>query len=606
MVNIMLSALRTDNSPFNEQQLKQLKISIGDLSAAQSQWLSGYLAGHLADSAQTGQVAQSLPQSEKLLSILYGSETGNGEAVANLLAARAKQQGINTELISLDNFRPASLRKLKYVAFVMSTHGEGDPPDEAMELFEYLASERATKLPDMNYRVLALGDRSYQYFCEAGRKLDKLLQQLGARPFGQRLECDVDYTASADVWNDEVLGYAREHLVEDKSAPALTHLSVVPDKPRWSRQQPFTAQLERIQKITASQSDKDVYHLELSLEGSGLQYQPGDALGVWAPNDPDLVGQILERLEINPSDPVRLNNQELTIGEALTEHREITRLTSDTILGYATASSQNKLETLFAGLEPDLQRQFIEKRQLADLADEYPARLEAQVLVDLLRPLGPRSYSIASSQQLVDEEVHLTVASLYSDAIGTQRHGVASQFLNHRLNAGDSVRVFLEPNRRFRLPENRQTPIIMIAAGTGIAPYRAFMQELESTAVGADVSPDSWLIFGNPHLRSDFLYQKEWLHWRETGLLNRIDTAWSRDQADKHYVQNVLQEQAVRIDEWLQRGAHIYLCGSLQMGQAVLQTLQTTLAEQRGLDTGAAADVIAKLRRERRIQKDLY
>ena len=602
----MLSALRTDNSPFNLQQLKQLKTSIGGLSAAQSQWLSGYLTGHLMDSAQTRQLSQSLPQRETLLSILYGSETGNGGAVANLLAAKAKQQGINAELVSLDNFRTAGLRKLRNVAFVMSTHGEGDPPDEALELFEYLTSERAAKLPEMNYRVLALGDRSYQYFCAAGRKLDRLLQQLGARPFGQRVECDVDYAASADAWNEEVLGYFREHIAKDNQTPALTHLSVVPDNPRWSRQQPFTAQLERIQKITALQSDKDVYHLELSLAGSGLQYQPGDALGVWAPNDPELVGHILERLEINSNQSVQLNSQQLTITEALTEHREITRLTSETIHSYASAGGQNKLESLFAGLEPGLQHEFIEQRQLADLVDEYPTRLAAQALVEILRPLGARSYSIASSQQLVDEEVHLTVASLNSDAIGIPRHGVASRFLNHRLGAGNPVRVFLEPNRRFRLPENRQTPIIMISAGTGIAPYRAFMQELESTAANGDVSPDSWLIFGNPHLRSDFLYQKEWLHWRATGLLNRIDTAWSRDQAEKHYVQNVLQEQAESIDEWLQRGAHIYLCGSLQMGQAVLQTLHTTLAEQRGLGMEAAADAIATLRRERRIQKDLY
>ncbi len=602
----MLSTLRTDNSPFNEQQLKQLNISIGDLSSAQSQWLSGYLAGHLMNSAQSGHVSQSLPQSETLLNIIYASETGNGEALANLLASKAKQQGINAELVSLDNFRPASLRKLKNVAFVMSTHGEGDPPDEAIELFEYLASERAAKLPELNYRVLALGDRSYQYFCEAGRKLDELLQQLGAQAFGQRLECDVDYSASANTWNDEVLDYVRENLLKDTQSPILPHLSVVPDKPRWSRQQPFSAQLERVQKITALQSDKDVYHLELSLEDSGIQYQPGDALGVWAPNDPELVALILDRLVIKPTESVRLNEQEMTISEALTQHREITRLTSETVLSYASNGSQSSLKALFTGLEPRAQREFIEQRQFIDLADEYPALIASQVLVDLLRPLGPRSYSIASSQQLVDEEVHLTVASYNSDAIGITRHGVASQFLNHRLKAGDPLHVFLEPNRRFRLPQDPQTPIIMIAAGTGIAPFRAFMQELESTVSSANESPDSWLIFGNPHLRSDFLYQKEWLHWRESGLLNQIDTAWSRDQEDKFYVQDVLQQQAVQIDDWLQRGAHIYLCGSLQMGQSVLQTLQTTLAEQRGLGPQAAADVMTNLRREHRIQKDLY
>ena len=599
----MLSALRSDNSPFSEQQIRRLQDSIGDLNPEQSQWLSGYLAGRVQDASQVALPAQ---QSASLLTILYGSETGNGEALAEALAASATQQGIKAELVSLDNFRPAGLRKLKHVVFVMSTHGEGDPPEEALDLFEYLDSERAAKLPELKYRVLALGDRSYQHFCQAGRKLDDRLQELGASPFGQRVECDVDYTASAEVWNNEVISYAHEHLSAENPISAVTRLSVVPDQPRWSRQQPFSAHVERIQRITASQSNKEVYHLELSLEGSGLQYQPGDALAVWAPNDPVLVGQILERLAIKPTELVLLDDQEMTISHALAENLEITRLTSATILSYAAAGSQSQLQTLFSKLKPALQRQFIEQRQLIDLVEEYPSRLEAHALADLLRPLTPRSYSIASSQQLVDEEVHLTVANLSSNAIGTPRNGVASYFLNHRLDPGDKLRVFLEPNRRFRLPENRQTPIIMIAAGTGIAPYRAFMQELESTTAGSGNAPDSWLIFGNPHLRSDFLYQKEWLNWRQTGLLNRIDTAWSRDQADKHYVQNVLQEQAERINDWLQRGANIYLCGSLQMGQAVLQTLQSTLAEQRGLDTETAASLIADLRREHRLQKDLY
>jgi len=599
----MLSALRSDNSPFSEQQIRRLQDSIGDLNPEQSQWLSGYLAGRVQDASQVALPAQ---QSASLLTILYGSETGNGEALAEALAASATQQGINAELVSLDTFRPAGLRKLKHVVFVMSTHGEGDPPEEALDLFEYLDSDRAAKMPQLKYRVLALGDRSYQHFCQAGRKLDDRLQELGASPFGQRVECDVDYTASAEVWNNEVISYAREHLSAENPISAVTRLSVVPDQPRWSRQQPFSAHVERIQRITASQSNKEVYHLELSLEGSGLQYQPGDALAVWAPNDPELVEQILERLAIRPNELVLLDDQEMTISHALAENLEITRLTSATILSYAAAGSQSQLQTLFSKLKPALQRQFIEQRQLIDLVEEYPSRLEAHALAELLRPLTPRSYSIASSQQLVDEEVHLTVASLSSNAIGTPRNGVASHFLNHRLDPGDKLRVFLEPNRRFRLPENRQTPIIMIAAGTGIAPFRAFMQELESTAAGSGNAPDSWLIFGNPHLRSDFLYQKEWLNWRQTGLLTRIDTAWSRDQADKHYVQNVLQEQAERINDWLQRGANIYLCGSLQMGQAVLQTLQSTLAEQRGLDTETAASLIADLRREHRLQKDLY
>ena len=606
----MLSALRTDNSPFNESQLKQLKSSIGSLNPAQSQWLSGYLAGRWAE-ADSALEPQAVAQNCPVLSILYGSETGNGEAIASTLAETAQLQGLNTELRSLDNFRPAGLRKLQYVAIVMSTHGEGDPPEEALELFEYLEGEQAAKLSGLNYRILALGDRSYPLFCHAGRQLDEHLRSLGAQSFGERVECDIDYDADASAWSDQVIQYALENLSSENSEPVngsalTTHLSVVPSQTPWSRQQPFDAELTRVQKITAIDSDKDVFHLELSLEDSGMQYRPGDSLGVWASNDPQLVDQVLEHLKIKPKELVQINRQKFTITEALRERLEITRLTKDTVRNFAASGNRNGLKSHFFGLNPDQQQQFVEQRQLVDLTSRYPGQLRAQDLVDLLRPLTPRSYSIASSQQMVEEEVHLTVATLKSDAIGVSREGITSGFLNHRLGAGGQVGVFLEPNRRFRLPEAPESPIIMIAAGTGIAPYRAFMQELESQPGGSVTPRSSWLIFGNPHLRTDFLYQKEWLRWREAGLLNRIDTAWSRDQAEKRYVHHVILEQAERIDRWLQRGAHIYLCGSLHMGESVQQALLKLLTEQRGLEPAAASELVSELRRDRRIQKDLY
>ncbi len=511
----MLSTLNIENSPFSEQQLKQLQSSIGDLNPAQSQWLSGYMAGRLAGNLQATVSPQSENAPAASLAIIYATETGNSKAIATGLAASVEQQGIGAELHSMDSFRPAALRKLKNVAFVISTHGEGDPPDEALELFDYLESERAPQLNELNYRILALGDRSYELFCEAGRRLEKRLQ---------------------------------------------------------------------------------------SLEDSGLVYQPGDALGIWAPNDPDVVGQMLGILQIVPAEPIRCNDQDLSISEALTFHLEITRLTSDTVTGFAAAGGGDQLGSVFSGFEPARQREFIEQRQLADLVEAYPSAVSPQALVDLLRPLTPRSYSIASSQQMVDEEVHLTVATLHSDAIGVPRHGVASGYLNNRLGAGGQVKVFLEPNDRFRLPDDPETPIIMIAAGTGIAPYRSFMQELESQRA----NPDSWLIFGNPHLRTDFLYQREWLRWRESGLLNRIDTAWSRDQAEKHYVQDVVQAQAARIDRWLQRGGHIYLCGSQHMGQAVQDVLQNALPQPAATESEPARSLLTDLRRERRLHKDLY
>jgi len=521
----MLSTLRIENSPFSEQQLRLLQSSVGGLNPAQSQWLSGYLAGRLADSRYTESTTQSVPDPADTLAIIYATETGNSKSIAIELAASAEQQGFNTELHSMGNFRPAALRKLKNAAFIISTHGEGDPPDEALELFEYLENERAPRLTELNYRILALGDRSYQLFCEAGRKLDDRLRALGAQAFGQRVECDVDFAASANIYKDEIIRFAHEKLTCQKSTiensftandPSTTsHLSLVQADSRWSRTLPFSAEVGQIQKITGPGSARDVYHLELSLENSGLQYQPGDALGVWAPNDPDLVAQILETLHIDSTDSVRVNGNDLNISEALIHHLEITRLSTDTVLGIAKAGRQSGLEVFFSGLEPDQQSVFMKQRQLADLVDEYPPVISPQALVDLLRPLSPRSYSIASSQNTVDDEIHLTVATLTSNAIGKPRKGVASGFLGRRLSAGGQVRVFLESNDRFHLPENREAPIIMIAAGTGIAPYRAFMQELESRGA----SPDSWLIFGNPHLRTDFLYQRHlfgvyrWHYW---------------------------------------------------------------------------------------------
>ncbi len=603
----MLNALNTDNSPFNEQQIASLQSSLGALDPAQSMWLSGYLAGQLsAGGALPAQATPAAAPAGQALTILYGSETGNGETVAEALAARFEAAGQPAELQSLDGFRPAALKKLEHAVFVMSTHGEGDPPEEALDFFEFLDSDRAPKLDKLSYRVLALGDSSYAQFCEAGRRLDERLQALGAKPFGPRVDCDVDYDSPAETWGTEVLEHARETLGGGEAAaqPAnAAHLHLVQAEPApWTRLQPFSSETLRVQKITANASEKDVHHIELSLEDSGIRYEPGDALGVWAPNDPELVAEILDGLSIDPATKVTAGEREVTVAEALTEHHEITRLAEATVRGLASAGGQDTLAEEYEALDDAGQRAFIERRQLADLVAAYPFQLNAQALVDQLRPLASRSYSIASSQALVDEEVHLTVATLASDAIGTERRGVASQFLNHRVGEGGQVRVFLEPNRRFRLPENPETPIVMIGAGTGVAPYRAFLQELEARGT----NPDAWLIFGNPHLRTDFLYQREFLKWRADGLLNRIDAAWSRDQAEKRYVQHIVAEQAERLDEWLARGAHVYLCGALQMGEAVTSAIADALVESRGLDAEAAAAAVANLRREKRLLKDLY
>ncbi len=617
----MLNTLNVDNSPFDEGEIALLRKSVGQLDAAKSAWLSGYLAGQIAGTqlalpgtAESGLVpaqptapAQELPQ----LHIFFGSQTGTGEGIAETLEFSASQSGLSVKQQSLADLRPVSLKKLEHAVFIISTHGEGDPPDDAIDIIEYLESDRAPRLESLNFRILALGDRTYSQFCEAGRRLEALLLACGAKPFAERLECDLDYEDHAARWSSEVLDYLGSLTpASSKETIAATsaRLRVVPESKQWSRNRPFKSTVERVQKITGLESPKDIYHLELSLQDSGIQYEPGDSLGVWALNDSVLVDQLLSELNIDPAAEIEdeRSGRKLSIHQLLTAHRELTRLNADSIRDWAERSGNRQLASSFDALDDTERKSFIEQRQFIDLVTEFPATeqdvITATELGRLLRPLAPRPYSIASSRRLVDEEVHLTVATHYSNAIGTQRQGVTSTYLNHNLQAGEKVSIFLESNRRFRLPQDDRAPVIMIAAGTGIAPYRAFLQQFESEGK----SPDSWLIFGNPHLRTDFLYQREWLRWRDKGVLTRIDAAFSRDQAEKRYVQHIVRERAQQIDEWISRGAHIYICGSLAMGREVESALSDALSSSRGLDAAATAQVLAELRRERRLLKDLY
>jgi len=562
-------------------------------------------------------IPSAAPESGLELHVLYGSQTGNGEVVAESFAESARQAGVSVRLKSLADLRPAALKKIQFAAFVMSTHGDGDPPDDAIDLFEWLEGNAGSDLGSLSFRVLALGDRSYAEFCAAGRQLGSLLKARGASEFGPIIECDVDYVAGADRWSGEVLDWSVENLgagstaANDSqgvpsSAPALSpKLSLVASTPGWTRARPFPAIAERVQKITGLESDKDVYHLELSLEGSGLQYQPGDSLGVWADNDAELVSRVLRQLDLDPSSMVEDEGRHRTLRELLTRHRDLTRLNQDTFQVYADMDAERgagRFAPKWQRMSAEQRRTFIEARQFIDLVEAYPVSLQPRELAELLPPLSSRTYSIASSAAMVDEEVHLTVVTLRSNAIGAERRGVASQYLNHRIQAGDEVRVFLEPNRRFRLPSDESAPIIMISAGTGIAPFRAFMQELEETGRRSA----AWLIFGNPHRRTDFLYQREWLKWRADGLLKRIDGAFSRDQAEKRYVQHVVAEQGPELDRWIQDGACIYICGGLAMGHAVEEALIEAIADARGLEYEAAKETVKQLRRERRLLKDLY
>lgn len=602
----MLGPLTSENSPFNDGQIARLRHGLKELDAGQSAWLSGYLAGRLASQAEplAQPPAEPAAQNAAVLEVLYASQTGNGRGVAEALARRAAQAGLAVKARSLDGYRPAELARLTRAAFVISTHGDGDPPEEAAELFEYLESPRAADLSGLEFCILALGDRSYAQFCEAGRRLEALLLARGARAFAPRAECDVDFEAAAQVWSDALLEQG-EVLARRAAVPvsaASARLSVVAAHSEWSRKRPFRAEVQRLQKITGLESAKDVYHAELSLAGSGIRYEPGDALGVWPLNSDESVAAVLEALGLEAAEQVEVDGETRSMRDWLVRHRELTRLAPDTVRAYAEHGRDGALAGYLESLGEHGLREFIEQRQFLDLLEEYPASLTAAQLLQLLRPLSPRSYSIASSQAAVGDEVHLVVASLFSNAIGKRRSGVASDQLNRRLQPGDRVGVYLEANRRFRLPADHSAPLVMIGAGTGIAPYRAFLQQLEADGR----APDSWLIFGNPHLRTDFLYQREWLRWRADGLLTRIDAAFSRDQAEKRYVQDIVAERAADLADWLERGAHLYLCGGLAMGQAVERALERHVAPRLAAGPQGAAEWLAGLRQQRRLSRDLY
>lgn len=543
------------------------------------------------------------------LDIFYASQTGNGEELANRVDGAVAQAGFAANTRSLQQLKPAALKKLSLAVFVISTHGEGDPPDDALDLFELLESSRAPRLDQLGFRVLALGDSSYVEFCEAGKKLEQLLIKRGAKPVADRIDCDLDYQPQAERFSGEVVAWCREDLgssavspAAGSKAPASPQLALVADTPLWSRNRPFPAVVESVSGLTTNGSEKDVRHISLSLEGSGIRYEPGDSLGVRAYNDPERVGELLDLLDLDPAIKTAHGGSRRTLREWLTRHFELTRLAPDTVKAWAGLTANPGLAARLENMDAGQLKAFIEKRQLLDLAEEFPVRPDAGELLGILRPLASRSYSIASSQAAVGDEVDLTVVTHYSQVLQQRRSGVASEYLNQRLQPGDEVGVFLESNKRFRLPSNRKMPLILIAAGTGIAPYRAFFQQLEEEGA----SPRSWLIFGNQHMRTDFLYQAEWLEWRKSGLLNRIDTAFSRDQAEKRYVQHVVRENAAEMCEWLEWGAQVFLCGSLAMGQAVESALVDSISEQNRISAQAAREHLAQLRREQRFKKDLY
>ncbi|MFC4600000.1 assimilatory sulfite reductase (NADPH) flavoprotein subunit [Cohnella hongkongensis] len=603
------------NSPFDQEQVDLLNRLLPRLTESQRIWLSGYLsASSVAASAAAAAIAPAAapaeaaaaPAAPKEATVLFGSQTGNSSKLAKKLAQRLQEQGVQVSLASMNDFKPNALKSVSHLLIVVSTHGEGEPPDSAIAFYEFLHSKRAPKLESLQYSVLALGDTSYEFFCQTGKDFDKRLEELGASRLAPRVDCDVDYDEAAGEWIDQV--------VSGLSVPASGGSAAAPAAPaaggavesEYSRSNPYSAEILENLNLNGRGSDRETRHLELSLEGSHLRYEPGDSLGIYPENDPELVAELIEAMGWSAGEQVTVgkSGDKLPLGEALRKHFEITVLTKPLLEQIAKLAPNSGIaELLQAGKEQEL-RAYIADRDLLDLATEYALKgIPASEFATILRKLPPRLYSIASSPSAYPDEVHLTVRAVRYEARGRVRKGVCSVHLAERVAAGDQLPVFIQQNDNFKLPADPAAPIIMIGPGTGVAPFRAFLGEREETGA----SGKSWLFYGDQHFATDFLYQVEWQRWLKDGVLTRMDVAFSRDTDQKVYVQHRMKEHSRELYEWLQNGAYVYVCGDeKKMAHDVHQTLLDILVQEGGMTPEAAGEYMAGLQQQKRYQRDVY
>ncbi|MEB7577737.1 NADPH-dependent assimilatory sulfite reductase flavoprotein subunit [Citrobacter portucalensis] len=588
--------------PLNPEQLARLQAATTDFTPAQLAWVSGYFWGVLNQQPGSNVVATAPVAEMPGITLISASQTGNARRVAEALRDDLIAAKLNVTLINAGDYKFKQIANEKLLIVVASTQGEGEPAEEAVALHKFLLSKKAPKLDNTAFAVFGLGDTSYEFFCQAGKDFDAKLAELGGERLLDRVDADVEYQAAATQWRARLVDVlkARAPAAPSVQVAASGAVNEVHTSP-YTKEAPLTASLAVNQKITGRDSEKDVRHIEIDLGDSGLRYQPGDALGVWYQNDPALVKELVELLWLKGDEPVTVEGKTLSLAEALQWHFELTVNTGNIVENYATLTRSETLLPL-VGDKAQLQH-YAATTPIVDMVRFSPAQLDAQALVDLLRPLTPRLYSIASSQAEVESEVHVTVGVVRYEIEGRARAGGASSFLADRVEEEGEVRVFIEHNDNFRLPANPQTPVIMIGPGTGIAPFRAFMQQ--RAADGAEGK--NWLFFGNPHFTEDFLYQVEWQRYVKEGVLSRIDLAWSRDQKEKVYVQDKLRQQGAELWRWINDGAHIYVCGDAnRMAKDVEQALLEVIAEFGGMDIEAADEFLSELRIERRYQRDVY
>ncbi|WP_397537741.1 assimilatory sulfite reductase (NADPH) flavoprotein subunit [Rummeliibacillus pycnus] len=583
--------LQVSNSPFTEKQVQLLNELLPNLTEQQKFWLNGYLSAPLQVIAKATEVQEILvPQQTVTATVIYGSQTGNSQKLAEKLGALLEGQSVDVDISSMLDFKVKNLKKLDNLLIITSTHGEGEAPDNAMPFYEFLHSNRAPKLPDLHYAVLALGDSSYEWFCKTGADFDKRLKELEAQPLLERVDCDVDYEESAEQWF-EALAKTLVPSSGNTSQPIIenTNASI------YSKKYPYQAEIVEKINLNMDGSNKKTYHLELSLEDTCIKWQAGDSIGIYPHNHQSVVEELIEVAGFKGDEYVQYKNETLPIVEVLRNYVEITVLTKPLI---------EKLASYIKGTNELLDgkwKEYKEGRYLADLFKDYDFTGSPQELVDVLRPIPARLYSIASSYTANPDEVSLLIGKVSYTAHDQRRIGVASGEIAEQLEIGDTVSIFVQENPNFKLPDAK-IPILMIGAGTGVAPFRSFIEERAEQQAG-----DSWLVFGEQHFVTDFLYQVEWLRYLEEGTLTKMDVAFSRDQEEKIYVQHRLLEKAKEVYEWIENGAVIYICGDEKtMAKDVHEALIQIIEQQGNVSRKEAEEKLAALQREKRYQRDVY
>ncbi|MDT3960223.1 assimilatory sulfite reductase (NADPH) flavoprotein subunit [Staphylococcus kloosii] len=602
------------NSPFNEEQAAQLNQLVQSLTPEQRFWLSGYLAANQQgsmtsdDTQQIQQVPEATPSTEAVkprdITVLYGSETGNAQSLAELLDQRLTENGYTVTLSSMDAFKTKELKKVEDLFIVSATHGEGDPPDNAITFHEFLHSRKAPKLEGLRYSVLALGDESYEFFCQTGKDFDARLAELGGERLTDRVDCDLDFDEPAENWMQNVLA-ALSGPDDNRAAVAETTETVQSAKEKkYSKSNPYEAEVLENINLTGRGSNKEVRHVELLLDNYGEGFEPGDCLAIIPENDPVIVTQLISLLGWDPELTVEIDNKGNTasLTEAFTGHFEITKLTIPLVKKLAELVNDDSLNDKLA--EDGWVQTYVEGRDLIDFFKAYNAsNIQPSDLLEALRKLPAREYSIASSYKANPDEVHITVGAVRYNAHDRDREGVCSIQLAERVQPGDTVKMYLKKNPNFKFPFEEDKKVIMIGPGTGVAPFRSYLEEREEL----DLKGNTWLFFGEQHFTIDFLYQTDWQTWLNDGILSKLDVAFSRDTDEKVYVQHRIEENSELFFKWLEEGAAIYVCGDEKyMAKDVNEAILRVIAKEGNMSEADAEAYLNQMKTEQRYQRDIY